>query len=797
MSKKYECNVPIYLVIVVVTVLSTASSMAGGLVMYLRSLESLEEHVEVNCIQEMKSLEESTQSLHTRSREYLSEIRTFLYTSQIHGTDMRQWSDVTRQLFFAQIAHSPVLYFLSVELHPYDLLHNDSLFYSSVWHDMNFDKSVEVFEFAEAGPYTGTPDEPHWEVQGDRLSRVKCRTQRLNNASGVPLHYVYHFDMSADWNSYIDADPKNNIPPRRFENYTDTKATDLGTHSVWWELDKWWTIDQQVVYAYTYLDVVFEPPPPPHPWSTYRAVVFNVGYYMDTLDTVLKHYRLLELQKGDRDQRGLSYALLVHRRSGLVFGSTYANMTFVPPWCQGDAFPRIEDSRYADCYLRITDLPVAAQDVYRKTAILEFGDFTKMHLDGEEYFVRHQLMYGEVELLWFRSVSSIDEKMNEAAVMLILFASLVFFFDILTSVVELVFIGVPLRHLSTSIRAMGAMDTSADGTIKKYQNKRFMVTEIRDLMEVMTRTVRSLQEFRTFVPSAQVVPLVEKPEHAPALAEEDLSINSAKSSSLKSTISAGSDAYTKIYLVQRKVSVLLVNVVGWSKLISGDDHSKALLVHTELLTSLTYISTKHSGALDSFSGDRFFYSWNASKRTSSYASGCTATALELRANVYHAGYELSLAASCQQAKVGNIGTGQVRRFTILSPVVAWVVQLELFNKTRKLCFTTDFSILNHMNGQVLYRVVDAMLKEPTKEQKVLCEVLAMLKLAEGEWMYRLQQAERDNSFAQQNEFVKLVISGRFDIVGHPPPLPEDLQHIREAYDSREFTPLSAGFFSHA
>ena len=140
-SKKKGCGVPIMSVIMVATVFSTASSMAGGLVLYFQGLSSLEASVKETSAGEVASLRDSIVAVLDKTSEFTGALHKIVYSLEtIKTNNTEEWANITRSQSYSLVSSSPILFSCMIVLHPFDL-DDGSMFYSLSWSDPRKDGS--------------------------------------------------------------------------------------------------------------------------------------------------------------------------------------------------------------------------------------------------------------------------------------------------------------------------------------------------------------------------------------------------------------------------------------------------------------------------------------------------------------------------------------------------------------------------------------------------------------------------------------------------------------------------------
>ena len=779
---------PILAVIAMATVVSTVASMAGGLVMYFESLISLEDGVRKTSETEVASLEGSVMDVLYITQGAAATVRAFTYNPEsIRSPDPKVYTNQSRAVCFS-IIHSLPIYAIGYVLVPYNVSADDSV-YNVVWASP---QSYGGYEYIHGFYHKGLPG---FTVNATHPTYMPISSHYVNNATGElgSLAYIwngvsYLVDMLPE-----GYDPRSGVIPTGDSAWQQRHGGPTQTSEVAykWRPPRSWQSSDNTVYAYSGYDSVHIPPPAPHPWSKYRAVLITSMYRYATWERSIKVYKVTNPD---------TTVVVIGTETGIVYASTTGH-SMVHPDCLSGRL-KFSVNVALSCATRVHDLPVFIQEAVNDLASTPYSTYTQLKLDGVDHFVRKGVrLHQDAVLLWMRPKSSVDGKVQQALVVLIVFTAVVFVFDLVVSGLEVVFIAKPLKQIANAIHAIGDLETDTAGrAIAEYGASRcIVVREIDNVMHGMRTAVARLGELRTFMPASV------RPLKASSIEEDDNSDQSSSHSSRDSSIpsnrsfvieSAGSAiCLTQLHLAVKDIGLLYVNSVGWWARLNdvSDDILKAsteLAVHVVALTS-----TRH-GVLDSFSGDRFLVGWNTSKKSCEPAYSAVGTALDLNTTLRNR-HELSCGVTSGRARVGNVGTTHLRRFTVLSPLVPWVAVLETYSKANRLGCVTDAETAGRVRHSVKLCVVDAILRNNSTAATPVSQVLHRLNTKEEEWMYQLKHIEDDdgatpNSIALavlNNDWVKANALAE-ELEGGPGSLPPRWANVLK---QQHYCPVQHGF----
>ena len=505
-------DIPSLAVIVCATCISSIASTAGGLMMYYQGLASLEESIDATSRGEIMMMHQSFRNVLSEATTSAAALRTFTYSETgISSNNMTQWTDTISAFSHALLTGSGHghLAEAGVTLTPYDP--SVRPFYTAMWYDPMKDGSDQlVLAVHNDDPILMPNDSVVLTQDGKGFDTVLLRTYDVDK-TGRRGDFLYEWNGLGDTIGPFDGvDMKElqsnlsviNMKPIPEKGLIPSTAEDAIT-AYWWETFLWHSSDG-FVHAFRAHMTVYQPPPPPHPWSIYKAVSINVGLLQRSFQPPFVNYK-----KKNPD----TIMLALQRRTYLIYASTEGGL--VPPWCQAPGMS--SGNGEIDCAFQVSNMSKVVQAGVEYIVDVPFGEFRKTSLAGEDTFIRRMdLNYSNLELIWMRPASSVHGKVQEALSFLILFVVLVLVFDIVVAVVEVAYVAFPLAHLSKAISLIGKMQTEeAADSILKYQTKAVMVREIRTLIDGMAVTVKHLREFRRFMPAVLFEEEVESQENNP------------------------------------------------------------------------------------------------------------------------------------------------------------------------------------------------------------------------------------------------------------------------------------------
>eukprot|EP00754_Rhynchopus_humris_P031137 Rhum_TRINITY_DN15316_c1_g1::Rhum_TRINITY_DN15316_c1_g1_i9::g.151080::m.151080 len=303
-------GIPILAVITVATVLSSAASLGGGLMMYFEGLRSLRESVKTTSASEVQLLESEVLGVFKRTVNYGSTVKTFLWSTERlpPGTDSQEAADIARVLFHSEVVHSNgLLYYIAYGgILPGEPQQKNNT-YTVVWGDVRRDGDREMM-YAEYGPHlpdsarVQNPDDP---IKYDVLT---AQAYPLVAKTGEKKDFAYSWNWAP--NAPVNVHLSDSIKagslslPGEPRAWIDEDGAVEDSFGATWYGPLRFPASDGFISAYTTLFLALPAPPPPHPWSKYRIFPLVTGFLTQTLSTSFVEYK-----KGQPD----AHAMLIER----------------------------------------------------------------------------------------------------------------------------------------------------------------------------------------------------------------------------------------------------------------------------------------------------------------------------------------------------------------------------------------------------------------------------------------------------------------------------------------------------
>ena len=233
---------------------------------------------------------------------------------------------------------------------------------------------------------------------------------------------------------------------------------------------------------------------------------------------------------------------------------------------------------------------------------------------------------------------------------------------------------------------------------------------------------------------------------------------------------AGRDATrltgTCIPLKVRCITVFMSNIRNWHEESMHYGNDRVLQWHSRVIDVYVKKLIELKGVPEVFVGDHFSCTFNGAKVNSFHRSaGCTA-AISLRRYIYKEFHmKTSSAVSTGNARVGNMGSKSMRRYTIISPIMGWCADLERLSRTETARPYVDAKCYDDIRADFVVKVVALVSYPKLGHRPVRIAELVEAKrkvVASEEWMYMMTKERASDPFEAWEAFVSAVFSGKWE-----------------------------------
>ena len=261
-------------------------------------------------------------------------------------------------------------------------------------------------------------------------------------------------------------------------------------------------------------------------------------------------------------------------------------------------------------------------------------------------------------------------------------------------------------------------------------------------------------------------------------------------------------------LKKKSVTMVAFNIKGWHAHLLGRGQGDAIAGHSDWAMIIMQTVQAGKGVIDTFSGDRILAAYNAYSMVTTHRVSAVQAAYSARCRVaVGSGFgevgmvestnqpELSFAICSGDARVGHMGCQGMKKVTIVSEVVPWVVALEQFNKVHGYKGLIDTFVARDVKTWYDLQTVDGISFPKRTANAIRVFVVHQQKggVKEDEWMYQLQQMDSASNYVQWNVTFENIVSGEWEkaeesFVGIPAALATEAVRLRAYIDDQEFNP---------
>eukprot|EP00754_Rhynchopus_humris_P037808 Rhum_TRINITY_DN2036_c0_g1::Rhum_TRINITY_DN2036_c0_g1_i1::g.5444::m.5444 len=339
----------------------------------------------------------------------------------------------------------------------------------------------------------------------------------------------------------------------------------------------------------------------------------------------------------------------------------------------------------------------------------------------------------------------------------------------------------PLHTLRSSMASVASMDLEAVDV-----TTRSALQEVASMQESFEMMVRNLIEYRNYMPQSVLVRDDETDdseqslsvEHAPrshgskgsALSANGVSSSEFAASSTAKQSVAGRKLQIGGALQKRAISIAYYNVLGWLTSCERVDVHELTSSHQAFVeTALSSIQAVR-GVCEGFTGDRLCATFNAFLPVATHKTQCLTSAMTLRGQTFMQGGQVmptSFACASGEAKVGTLGCQGMKKLSVVTNVLPWVVALERYNKMLSKSGLCDQYLAKDLHSRFELRLTETLSYKKRSASAIrVYEVIDTLQVADEEWMYQLQNAGKSNPSWVSNEAWVHILKEEWDEADH-------------------------------
>ena len=219
---------------------------------------------------------------------------------------------------------------------------------------------------------------------------------------------------------------------------------------------------------------------------------------------------------------------------------------------------------------------------------------------------------------------------------------------------------------------------------------------------------------------------------------------------------------TALKLMQRKVTVLYVNVSNFHAFAKQTTNDELLGVHSELLSTVCRLAKDAKGVLDGFQGDRFVLTFNAVTNVGNHACAAAGCALALLQHLLElqttSGRRLQ-GVTCGLASgpcvVGNMGSATVKRFSIIGQAFGQALVLErLCKKYTGARVLLSSATIPDIENFYEHSIQDILMlpagSDGVPKRQFVTSLIGAKVVSCDEWMYQLSEGQGASKFTAHN-----------------------------------------------
>ena len=360
-------------------------------------------------------------------------------------------------------------------------------------------------------------------------------------------------------------------------------------------------------------------------------------------------------------------------------------------------------------------------------------------------------------------LSSADAQKEDAVTVMVIVTAVAVIGLLAIAVVFTRYITSPLLKLGREMASVAVMDLEAVDTGRAVSQ----LSEVGMMQRSFVTMVANLVEYRNYMPQSVLVNDSDKEEVSETESSHDMKSQSGMSRHSRASPSSVVTMQNQKALLRvdgmkkKKVSLAHMNVVSWHAFCKKRKDAEVLSAHAGVIERILTAVQHNKGVCDTFSGDKMLATFNAFVPKSSHSVSCVQAAHEV-ATALGDVHTISYGCTTGEARVGNMGCNGMKKVSILSQSMSWVVVLERWNKKHNLHGVVDLNISREAEGQVVLQCAGAVLYEKFSENaQTVFAVKGLCSSENEEWMYQLESAS-NNPHALWNEVFEHIIRQDFE-----------------------------------
>ena len=361
-------------------------------------------------------------------------------------------------------------------------------------------------------------------------------------------------------------------------------------------------------------------------------------------------------------------------------------------------------------------------------------------------------------------LSSADAQKEDAVTVMAIVTAVAVIGLLAIAVVFTRYITSPLLKLGSEMASVAVMDLEAVDTGRAVSQ----LSEVRVMQRSFVTMVANLVEYRNYLPQSVLVNDTENEMCRTETTHVTTSVSGTSwhSDGASEVVIENQKALLRVEgMKKKKVSLAHMNVVSWHAFCEQRKDEEVLCTHGSMIETILTAVLHNKGVCDTFAGDKILATFNAFAPSASHGVACVKAAhaaAKALSDVHLVMCKLSYGCTTGEARVGPMGCNGMKKVSILSESMSWVVVLERWNRMNDLPGVLDHSLSREVQGQVVLRCEGAMLYEKLSDKaQVVYAVKELVSMKNEEWMYQLEALEQNNPHTLWNEAFAHIIAQEF------------------------------------
>eukprot|EP01060_Flectonema_neradi_P008214 TRINITY_DN15877_c0_g1_i1.p1 TRINITY_DN15877_c0_g1~~TRINITY_DN15877_c0_g1_i1.p1 ORF type:complete len:854 (+),score=167.95 TRINITY_DN15877_c0_g1_i1:58-2619(+) len=334
----------------------------------------------------------------------------------------------------------------------------------------------------------------------------------------------------------------------------------------------------------------------------------------------------------------------------------------------------------------------------------------------------------------------------------------------------------PINKLRDDMAAVASMQLELVS-----EESESVLSEVRDMQQSFKKMVSNLVEYRNYIQPSILVSIgsssseeTEIPTMGGGVSRSSqrsggfsatISEHTGATSSLKSSNSNGVSKRLAINdetIKKRSISIVYLNLNNWHQFMRSNTDTVVVSAHADFIQLALKNISGYGGVAETFCGDRLMATFNSVKHCSSHrvsASSC-GRAISVESKGHAA--QVSYACASGESKVGNIGCVGMKKLTIFSAAIPWVVALERQSRLIGTHGVVDQYVASDASHKFAMRIIEIVIfKKRSSNPIKIYELMFENNHRDEEWMYQIESAQ-SSIFSAWNECWSCIMNSEWE-----------------------------------